>query len=232
MPQPPLKVCRLGRVPYTQAWELMRGLATAKADTELPDFLLLLEHAPVITLGRRGTESDLKVAPEALAEKGVELFRVERGGLATYHGPGQLVAYPILDLARLGLGIEELVTRLEQVVIDLLADHGLDAGRKKGQRGVWMGQAKIASVGLAVKKNITMHGVAVNYAADTSGFDLITPCGLTGVTMTSVARQSGKEPDYQAMVQGFEGHFAKVMSLSLDSVDPRELNDLALARPE
>jgi len=149
---------------------------------------LFLEHPHVITLGRRGNRSHLLVSPEVLQEKGVSLFHVERGGDVTYHGPGQMVLYPILNMKEYGYGLARYVGQLEEVAIRVLHDFGIVGKRDPRNRGVWVGGDKIASTGVAVKRWVSFHGLALNYETDLSYFDLIDPCGLEGIKMTSMAR--------------------------------------------
>jgi lipoate-protein ligase B len=177
---------------YGQALALMRGLVAAKVAGDLPEILILVEHEPVLTMGRRSAEDDLKVSRACLREQGIDLHQVERGGLLTYHGPGQLVAYPLLDLKRLKLGVVDLVGRLEASILETLARFGVTARRIDGQRGVYVGTDKIASVGIAVKRSVSYHGLALNCEPNLDHFDLITPCGLTGVRMTSMADLLGR----------------------------------------
>jgi lipoate-protein ligase B len=179
-------------IAYGEVLELMRGLVAAKVAGDLPEILILVEHEPVLTMGRRSAEGDLKVSRDCLRETGIDLYQVERGGLLTYHGPGQLVAYPLLDLKRLELGVVDLVGRLEAAIMETLARFGVSARRIEGQRGVYVGADKIASVGIAVKRSVSYHGLALNCDPDLSHFDLITPCGLTGIRMTSLATLLGR----------------------------------------
>jgi lipoate-protein ligase B len=179
-------------LPYGEVLELMRGLVAAKVAGDLPEILILVEHQPVLTMGRRSAEGDLKVSRTCLLERGIDLYQVERGGLLTYHGPGQLVAYPLLDLKRLKLGVVDLVGQLEAAIMATLAEFDIIARRIEGQRGVYVGADKIASVGVAVKRTVSYHGLALNCDPDLSHFDLITPCGLTGIRMTSMAARLGQ----------------------------------------
>jgi lipoate-protein ligase B len=188
----PAHLLDLPTLPYGEALALMRGLVAAKVAGDLPEILILLEHEPVLTMGRRSARGDLKVSQACLAERGIDLYRVERGGLITYHGPGQLVAYPLLDLKRLQLGVADLVGRLEAAVLETLAAFGVTARRIEGQRGVYVGADKIASVGIAVKRSVSYHGLALNCEPNLRHFDLITPCGLTGIRMTSMADLLGR----------------------------------------
>jgi lipoate-protein ligase B len=209
---------------YGEALNLMRGLVAAKVAGGLPEILILLEHEPVLTMGRRSAEGDLKVSQACLAEQGIALHKVERGGLLTYHGPGQLVAYPLLDLKRLQLGVADLVGRLEAAILETLAQFGLTGRRIEGQRGVYVGADKIASVGIAVKRSVSYHGLALNCDPDLRHFDLITPCGLTGIRMTSMARRCPRPVTAAAVRPVLATALAAQFDLSL------KVWDLAAAR--
>lgn len=198
---------------YREGLELMRGLVEAKSGAGLPEILILTEHEPVLTLGRRSEPTDVRVSSACLAEKGIAVHRIERGGLATYHGPGQLVAYPIFDLHSMHLGVGDLVTRLEEVLLRTLADFGLAGNRRPGYRGVWTGDEKIASIGIAVRRGITFHGLALNCNLDLSHFDLITPCGIQGVRMTSMARRLGTPVAAAAVRRTMAEHVADLFGL-------------------
>jgi lipoate-protein ligase B len=152
-----------------------------------------LEHPPVVTLGRSSKEKNLVASPEYLASHGVELFEVERGGDVTFHGPGQLVGYPIFDLKRHKQDLHWYLRQLEQVLIDMLSVYGIPAERNSGRTGVWTRGKKIASIGVHARDWVTWHGFALNVVNDLSFFELIVPCGIDGVEMTSVARELGAE---------------------------------------
>ncbi len=186
----PLEIRDLGRVPYGEALELQRALADDRINGRIPDTLLLLEHPPVITLGRGTRESSLPIDPEALRLRGVEVFEIERGGDVTYHGPGQLVGYPIIDLQQHKPDLHWYLRRLEQVLIDALAGLGIAAERRDKYTGVWTSGRKIASIGIHVRQWVTWHGFALNVTTDLSPFSLIVPCGIPDVEMTSVARET------------------------------------------
>jgi lipoyl(octanoyl) transferase len=172
-----LVVRRLGRVEYESTWRAMQDF-TARRDAATPDALWLLEHPPVFTQGQAGRPEHL-IAPTA-----IPVVPIDRGGQITYHGPGQLVAYVLVDLKRRGYGVRELVTRLEAAVIDLLAAHGIAAGRRAGAPGVYVDGAKIAALGLRVKQGRTYHGLALNVDMDLAPFALINPCGYPGLAVT------------------------------------------------
>jgi len=170
---------------YMAAWELQRSLAQRVADAELPGVLLLLEHPHVYTLGRRGKMADILAGPERLRELGIEVHATDRGGEVTYHGPGQLVGYPIVDIRPLG-GPLAFVHGLEAAIVAMLAEFGITAERGAKPTGVWVGDAKIAAIGLKVSRGVSMHGFALNIAPDLSYFDHIVPCGMPGGKVTSM----------------------------------------------
>ncbi|HXM38764.1 MAG TPA: lipoyl(octanoyl) transferase LipB [Gemmatimonadales bacterium] len=204
-----LEVMYAGRVPYGEALEWQRGLAEDRIAGRLPhDVLLLLEHPPVVTLGRNSRTAHL------LRPAGIDVFEVERGGDVTFHGPGQLVGYPILDLGGYRQDLHWYLRTLEQALIDALAILGVPAERNTGYTGVWTRGRKIASIGIHVKQWVTWHGFALNVATDLAHFERIVPCGIPGVVMTSVERELGAGSGEQlwnesvaAVVQGFAGAF-------------------------
>lgn len=193
----------LGRVPYAEALDLQARALEARGRDECPDRLLLLEHPPVITLGRSSREENLLESREALAARGIEVHEIARGGDVTYHGPGQLVGYLVMDLkARGEADLHLFVRRMEGALIDALATQGIAGKRIEGKTGVFVERAegesgperKLASIGVGVKRWITYHGFALNVSTDLRDFAPIVPCGLEGVEMTSVARELGVGP--------------------------------------
>lgn len=185
-----LQVVSLGTVPYAEALELQRTAAKARLDGRLEDDLLfLLEHPPVVTFGRSAKEQNLLLTREALAHRGVEFFEAERGGDVTFHGPGQLVGYPIMDLRRHREDLHWYLRQVEQVMIDALATAGIAADRHAGKTGVWTNGRKIASIGVHARQWVTWHGFALNVTTDLSYFDVMVPCGIADVVMTSVERE-------------------------------------------
>lgn len=186
----------LGRRAYGEALELQRDLCRRRVGGEITeDILLLVEHDPVVTLGRSTRDSSLPVARGLLEARGIEVFDVERGGDVTLHAPGQLVGYPILDLGGYRQDLHWYLRQIEEVMIRGLADLGISAERNPGKTGVWTSGKKIASIGIHVKQWVTLHGFALNVTTDLALFDLIVPCGIHGVTMTSVARELGGDTD-------------------------------------
>jgi lipoyl(octanoyl) transferase len=185
-----LHIVDLGVMPYADALALQRGVASARlAGRVAEDVLLLVQHPPVITLGRSTKVGNLLASSEQLAARGVQLFDVERGGDVTFHGPGQLVGYPIVDLSQHKQDLHWYLRQLEAVMIRALASCGLTAGRIAGKTGVWVGDRKIASIGVHARQWVTWHGFALNVTTDLSYFDLMIPCGIPDVVMTSVERE-------------------------------------------
>jgi len=192
MSQPRLLVAELGRRPYGEVLELQRRLCRARQTGEVTeDLLLLVEHGPVVTLGRGTKATSLPLTPERIRDRGVEVFEVERGGDVTFHGPGQLVGYPILDLTHHQQDLHWYLRAVEEALIEALASMRIVAERNPGLTGVWTGGRKIASIGIHVKQWVTFHGFALNVTTDLDYFDLIVPCGIAGVTMTSLQRELG-----------------------------------------
>jgi lipoyl(octanoyl) transferase len=186
----------LGRVDYREAHALQRGLAGERADGRIGDQLLLLEHPPVLTLGRNADPAHVLASPDELRARRIELIQVERGGEVTYHGPGQLVAYPIVGLSSRGLMIRPFVRALEAALVETCAAHGVAAGRRDGHPGCWCDPAgddprKIGALGLRVERGVTYHGIALNVTVDLRDFGLIEACGMPGVTSTSIAAELG-----------------------------------------
>ncbi len=173
-------VRRLGLVAYEPTWRAMQAF-NAVRDPATPDQLWLVEHPPVYTLGLAGRPEHV------LDPRGIPVVKTDRGGQVTYHGPGQVVAYPLVDLKRAGYGVRELVRRLEQAVLDLLADHGIEGERREGMPGVYVGGAKIAAVGLRVSRGCTFHGLSLNARVDLEPFSRIDPCGYPGLASTRLA---------------------------------------------
>ena len=178
---------------YSAALELQRDVARRRISGEIPqDLLLLVEHPHVITLGRASKQAHLVVSPEVLASRGIEWFETERGGDVTYHGPGQLVGYPIVDLKRHKQDLHWYLRRVEESLIVALREWGLDGTRNAGFTGVWVGGRKIASIGVHARDWVTWHGFALNVCTDLTYFDLMVPCGIADVVMTSVSAETGR----------------------------------------
>jgi lipoyl(octanoyl) transferase len=207
----------LGLVPYREAWELQRSLAAAISQDAMPETVLLLEHPPVVTLGRRTADGELHV-PEGAA---VEIVESDRGGRSTYHAPGQLVAYPILDLKRHGKDVKRYVRDLEQAIVDTLASFGIEGARIDGLTGVWLHSPprKIASIGVHVSRWITTHGYALNVDLDATPFsDWITACGLDDAAFTTMARELGRPLSVEEVRPVAADALGDVFGLALEEV--------------
>ena len=191
-----LRVEWLGRMPYREAWDLQRARHAARDAGDVPDTLLLVEHEPVLTLGRHARDEHVIASPAELERRGIEVIRVERGGEVTYHGPGQLVAYPIVRLRELPVLLRPFVRALELAMGDVAARYGLKAAPRSGYPGVWVEPEgplprKLGALGLRVERGITYHGIALNISTRLEDFELIDPCGMAGLDVTSVARELG-----------------------------------------
>jgi lipoate-protein ligase B len=177
---------------------------------KLPDLLLLLDHPHVITLGRRGNLTHLLVSQEILEAMKIPIFHVERGGDVTYHGPGQMVVYPIFDLKDYGYRLIQYVGQLEEVILRTLRDFGIEGKKDSSNRGVWVGGDKVASIGVAIKRWVSFHGFSLNYATDLKYFDLINPCGLVGKKMTTMAKILGTEILREQLSESILIHFKQI----------------------
>jgi lipoyl(octanoyl) transferase len=214
-----LLTTQLGTVPYGIALELQRDLARRRITGEIDeDMLLLLEHPPVVTLGRTAKEAHIVSSPERLRARGVEVHEVERGGDVTFHGPGQLVGYPIVDLKRHRKDLHWYLRQVEEALIVALGDVGIEAERNSGYTGVWTHGRKIASIGVHARDWVTWHGFALNVTTDLSYFDLIVPCGIPQVQMTSVVRELGTDFTVDRMSTVVARAFGSVFAL-----EPREI---------
>jgi len=213
----------LGLIDYERAWGLQHQLWSRRVEEELPDVLLLLEHPRVITLGRRGNRSHLIASPEVLETMKIPLFHVERGGDVTYHGPGQIVVYPIFNLKDYGYRLVRYVTQLEEVILSVLKDFGIVGRRDPLNRGVWVGGEKVASVGVAIKRWVSFHGLSLNYEIDLKCFELINPCGLEGKKMTSMAKILGTEISREGLVETIGFHFMQIFERDWEEKKLEEL---------
>jgi lipoate-protein ligase B len=213
--RPPGELKMLGVVPYKQAWDLQAALVRARKAGEVPDQLLLLEHPHVYTVGRHGGFAHILLNEDELAARGIEVFEVDRGGDVTYHGPGQLVGYPIVDLRRQGVDAHRYLRGLEESLIRTLADYGVAAGRNPGLTGVWLGNDKIAAIGVRISGGVTSHGFALNVNTDLAYFGHIIPCGLVGKGVTSLAKELGHPVPLAEVAERYAAHFAAEFELDL-----------------
>ena len=234
-------VVRCGTVPYEAARAAQRQLEGRRQEEEIEDVLLVLEHPPVYTRGRRSTAEELPMGAEWYEAQGIEVRDTDRGGRVTYHGPGQLVAYPILSLAPYDDDVHEYVRRLERVMIGTLGEFGVEAGLIEGQTGVWVGEAaagvnpgpaagpstlgarKIGSIGVHVSRGVTTHGLAINVNNDLQPFEWVVPCGIEGCAVTSVSRERGAEQDFDAFATALTARFGEVFGRTPVATEPAEL---------
>ena len=226
-----------GLLDYQAAYDLQRRLHAQVVAGELPDLLLLLEHPHVYTLGRRGQQSHILAPDDMLTQLGVETHFTDRGGETTYHGPGQLVGYPIVNLRRWGGGVRKYVETLEQVLIGTLSEFGITAHSEGKPTGVWVEDAKIAAIGVRVSRSVTMHGFALNVSPDLSFFDHIVPCGMPGARVTSMAQELGREVAVSDVIpviaQAFGGEFGLAVEWSnLDALDSTVVAQSRLIAPQ
>ena len=211
----PCRLIELGLIDYERAWRMQERIAAARAAVETDDTLILLQHPHVFTLGRHGDESHILVRGADLLGAGATYYHSDRGGDATYHGPGQIVGYPILNLRRRGSDVRQYVHDLEEVLIGALAEFGIDAARADGLPGVWVGNAKIAAIGVKVSHWVSRHGFALNVQPDLRYFDLIVPCGLHGRRATSMAAALGRDVSVDEVLDPLKRHFAAVFGCRL-----------------
>ncbi len=205
-----LNIVRLGRLEYGAALEVQLDLLKKRQSGEIGDTLILVEHPPVLTLGKRSAEGLILASEEVLGQHGISVFQTDRGGLVTYHGYGQIVGYPIVDIKRSGIGIRRFVGGLEQIFIDLLKhEYGIDAGKDDEHTGVWVGQSKITAIGLAVRRGVTMHGFAFNVCPNMAHFGLIVPCGIQDRGVASLESLLGTPVDFDQVNNQVIDYFKK-----------------------
>jgi lipoyl(octanoyl) transferase len=227
----PIHVVQCGLVPYAEAYELQHRLRERRQRGEIADALLLLEHPPVYTRGRRASAEELPMGVEWYERQGIEVRDTERGGRVTYHGPGQLVAYPIVSLEPYGGDVVEYVRKLERAMIAAIADFGVEAGLIEGETGVWVhgdGRArKIGAIGLHISRGVTTHGLAVNVNNDLQPFEWVVPCGIEGCAVTSIARERGAEQDFDTFAAALAARYGETLERE---PKPTELAALDRAR--
>lgn len=208
----PIPLYDLGRVPYRAALSFQHRAVEMRARGESPDVLYTMEHEPVLTLGRSTEPGTLKASAGELARRGIEVIPVERGGDVTYHGPGQIIGYPIVDLAGLpgGRDLHRYLRDLEEALLRTLATYGLTAGRRPPYTGVWVGDRKVAAIGVAVRRWVAFHGFALNVDPDLTHFDLIHPCGIRHLGVASMASLLGEAPPREQVLDRLAKEFARV----------------------
>ncbi len=222
----PLRAAWLGAADYAGTLALQRRLARAVADGAAPDAVLMLEHGHVYTLGRRGRRSDILAGPDELRALGVEVHETDRGGEVTYHGPGQLVCYPVVDLRPVG-GPLRFVCALQAAAVETLAGYGIDASCEGRPTGIWAGDAKIGAIGLHVSRGISTHGLALNVSPDLAHFDRIVPCGMPGIRVTSMARE-GVRADVRDVAAALAAALGGALGRPVAWADASELRGAAV----
>jgi len=223
------KVCiapYLGVVPYEVALKLQQRLVQARTEGKIGDVILLLQHPSVLTVGRFKGGEDITVPPETLAREGIEVFFTDRGGGITYHGPGQLVGYPIVNLRESGLGVRKYIWNLETAIIKTLLALGIQGCRLAGYPGVWANGKKVCSIGIHVSHHITTHGFALNVTTDLRYFEYVRPCGLTGEVMTSISELAGHTVETGEVIEKFLPSFSEIFGLSGEQETNRWLSTL------
>ena len=237
-------ICRmLGIIDYAECWEMQQrlfdALLSAKSGgPEAGQYLLLCQHPPVYTLGKSGHEENMLVSEEFLKEKGASLYHIDRGGDITFHGPGQLVGYPILDLEREGIGLKDYIHALEEAIIRTVAEYGIKSTRISGAAGVWLTEGgpirKIAAIGVRSSRYVTMHGFALNVSTDLRWFDYINPCGFADRGATSIWKETGMKADIDSVERSFAAHLSEIINIKIKIEDyayPETLGSQAAGRP-
>ncbi len=219
-------VSYLGVVPYELALKLQKGLMQARAEGRIRDILLLLQHPPVFTIGRFRGGEDITVSPEILARDGIAVFHTDRGGGITYHGPGQLIGYPIVNLKENGLDVRQYIGKLEAAIIKLLVALGIQGHRVAEYPGVWVGERKVCSIGIHVSHYITTHGFALNVSNDLRYFRYVMPCGLPGEVMTSVSELLGRSVGMETIIGKLIPSFSETFCLNCEQESDRWLGIL------
>jgi lipoyl(octanoyl) transferase len=237
---PDVWVVRAGQVPYEKARAAQKLLEAARQSGAVSDLLLLLEHPPVYTKGRRSTPDELPMGEDWYRMQGIEVCETDRGGRVTYHGPGQLVGYPIVSLEAMGgraaeasgaqaagrIDVGEYIRQMERLMIRALADWGIEAGPIEGLTGVWAGERKIGSIGVHVSRGVTTHGFAINVNNDLQPFEWIVPCGIESCRMTSLSRELGAEQSMEAFATTVRHRFADLYDRHPVDVSPAELAEV------
>lgn len=212
-------VIDLGCLAFEECLTLQHRVHRGRIEHLLPDCLLLVEHHHVFTTGRRGNKENLLVSEAVLQQQGIPCLVIERGGDITYHGPGQLVGYPIFALKRRGIGVIDFVKRLEEVMIRVLRDYGIEGNRSETNRGAWVGNGKVGFIGITVRRGISFHGFALNVDPELSFFDLIHPCGLKGVKATSMSAILERAIPFEEIKDKTVYYFEEVFGLSIESME-------------
>jgi len=211
--------CRLGTVDYAEMHRLQKGLQRKRIAGEIGDTVLLLEHPPVLTMGRSAKKQHVLAPRDVLEARGIAVHEVGRGGDVTYHGPGQLVAYPIIDLKPDRKDVRKYVSSLEETMIRSCADFDLTARRVQGLNGAWIGERKVGAVGVRISRWVTMHGLALNVNSDLTHFELIVPCGIQDKGVTSLSAELGRRVSVTDVIEPLAQHFAELYDAEIEWQD-------------
>jgi len=218
-----LLILDLGRKDYKEVWDLQKKIHERRVEEKIPDTMILVEHNPVITMGKAGKQSNLLWPLDLLKERGVQYYEIERGGDVTYHGPGQLIGYPIFNVRDGFAGIKPFINAIEKAIIAMLADFSITGMKKEKMIGVWTEKGKICSIGIAVRRWISFHGFALNVNTDLGYFDLIVPCGLKNVAMTSMEQILDKAVPLDGVRKSLIANFGKIFNQNISMTYLREV---------
>lgn len=216
-------LCHLGRIPYGAAWELQRKLARLRYEERIDDILLVLEHPPTVTLGRFGRKDNLLITEKQAAERGISLYRSDRGGDITFHCPGQLVVYPIMNIKSRRGKLRDFLTDLEEVAIETLNSYDVPAERWTEHPGIWVNGKQIGAVGLRISRGVTLHGLSLNVSPELGRFNIINLCGLPGKEATSISQLAGRQVRVQDAARRLENRFSEIFSVELLKIQKRQV---------
>jgi len=217
-------VIDLGRMDFRECWSIQHDVHLARVESRIPDCLLLVEHPHIFTLGKNGNKNNILVSESLLRKRGVDTVSIERGGDVTYHGPGQVIGYPIFSLRKRRYGASEFVSSMEEVMIRTLKDFGLKGERNRLNRGVWVGLEKIGFIGIAVRRSVVLHGFSLNVSPDLSYFKMIHSCGLKGIGITSMKSLLDMQVDSTDVKKSIISHFEKILRLDMEEVNKKILS--------
>ena len=217
-------ILNLDTVPYEEAFDLQKRMVEMRSQNKINDTLILLEHHPVLTITKKDTLKNILASPDELREKGITLCKTNRGGDITYHGPGQLVGYPIMDLKEHGKDLHRYIRNIEEMIIKLLMDYGISAHRDKRHPGVWVVEEKIAAIGISVKSSwVTMHGFSLNINPDLNHYSLIVPCGINDKGITSLSKLLGKSINQEEVRHKLIQHYGDLFNLNIRQITLEEI---------
>jgi len=220
----PAWVLSIERMGYEEGFELQRKCVAARGRDEIPDTFIMLEHNPVFTANRDVTMKNIIASPEVLAERGIEVCKTDRGGDVTYHGPGQITGYSIMDLKKQGRDLHHYIRNVEQVLIDTIADYGIASGRDSINPGVWVGMEKVAAIGIAVKSGwITMHGFGFNIHPDMSHYTMIIACGIRDRGVTTLQKLAGRDIDIADVKEKLSVHYGRIFNRTMQRITLEDL---------